>query len=74
MTLLITGLYVLQVQRLRHIQLRTVFDVKLSAVGGSDVGLQRGLDESRLPLELSTSGSEQKYMEEMCVFKSTGAT
>lgn len=47
--------------------LRTVSDAELSGVGGSDVGLQQGLDESGLPLELSRSGSEQKYMEESSI-------
>ncbi|XP_024995704.1 protein NLP9-like isoform X1 [Cynara cardunculus var. scolymus] len=43
--------------------LRTVSDAELSGVGGSDIGFKRGLDESRLPVELSRSCSEQKYVE-----------
>lgn len=43
--------------------LRTVSDAELSGLGGSDIGFERGLDESRLPLELSRSCSEQKYVE-----------
>lgn len=43
--------------------LRTVSDAELSGVGGSDIGFERGLDESRLPVELSRSCSEQKYVE-----------
>ncbi|KAI3678448.1 hypothetical protein L6452_37742 [Arctium lappa] len=36
---------------------------KLSTLGGFDIGFERGLDESRLPVELSRSCSEQKYVE-----------
>ncbi|KAI3678447.1 hypothetical protein L6452_37741 [Arctium lappa] len=43
--------------------LRTIFDVEPSGVGGFNIGFERGLDESILPVELSRSCSEQKYVE-----------
>nr|XP_043628383.1 protein NLP9-like [Erigeron canadensis]XP_043628384.1 protein NLP9-like [Erigeron canadensis] len=42
--------------------LRTVSDAELSGIGGADVELQRGLDETKPPLLLSRSSSEQKHM------------